>query len=304
MTMLKLGTRGSQLALVQSRWVAGELRRLGHEVELVVISTKGDQIRDRPLPEIGGKGLFTAELEQGLRSGELDLAVHSLKDLPVDDEPDLKVAAIPAREVALDALVTGDGRSFDDLPEGAVVGTSSTRRRAMLLAARPDLEIVDLRGNVPTRVLKVDEGPLDAAVLAAAGLRRLGMGDRAQVLLEPPAFLPAPGQGALGIQTAAVGPGCEAVSALDDPVTRACVGAERRLLNALGGGCTAPVGSWAQLADGRLHMSSVLLSGDGRRRLQAEGSVQGSETAAGIELGDRLARELLEQGGRELMAGA
>ena len=302
MTKLILGTRASRLAMAQSNWTAEQLRALGYEVELVHVSTKGDRIRDRPLPEIGGKGLFTAELEAGLRSGELDLAVHSLKDLPVDDAPDLVIGAVPERAPVWDALITRDGRDLAGLEPGTRIGTSSTRRRAMLLAVRPDLQVVDLRGNVPTRVGKVDSGEVDAAVLAAAGLVRLGMGERATIRLEPPDFLPAPGQGALGIQVLAGSVAAAAVAQLEHPETRARVDAERTALHVLEGGCTAPLGALALFIEGRLRLDTVLLAPQGQKILRAGATAGVGDTPQ--DLGRRVAEDLLGQGAGALIAAS
>jgi len=242
-----IGSRGSKLALVQSNFVAGLLRAAspGLTVDIEVISTRGDRIVDRPLAEIGGKGLFTEELEAALRDKSIDLAVHSLKDLPVQNPGGLTVGAIPKRATPNDALVAREATSLATLREGARLGTSSLRRKAQLLIARPDLKIVDLRGNVDTRIAKVlERGELDAAVLACAGLERIGRAGVITEVLKPEVMLPAPGQGALGIQ-------CRADDAevltllgtLDDADTRAEVTAERALLEGLGGGCQAPIGA-------------------------------------------------------------
>ena len=242
-----IGSRGSKLALIQSNYVAGLLRAAapGLTADIELISTRGDQIIDRPLAEIGGKGLFTEELERALREKTIDLAVHSLKDLPVQDPGGLVVGAIPKRATPNDALVAREAKSLDTLKKSARVGTSSLRRKAQLLIKRPDLEIVDLRGNVDTRIAKVlERKELDAAVLACAGLERIGRADVIAEILKPEVMLPAPGQGALGIQ-------CRADDAevltllkkLDHADTRAEVTAERALLEGLGGGCQAPIGA-------------------------------------------------------------
>lgn len=238
---LRLGTRGSRLALTQSRLVADSLEaETGMAVELVVISTRGDRIQNVPLPEIGGKGLFTLELEQALRDGRIDLAVHSLKDLPTDDPDGLELGGVPRRADPRDALV---GTSLDDLPKGATVATGSLRRAAQLTAHRPDLRIVDIRGNVPTRLKKLDSGLCDSTVLAMAGLKRLSI-ERADIHpIEPMVMVPAVGQGALGVQTrrgdARV---LEALSCIEHEDTRAAVTAERAFLATYGGGCNVPAG--------------------------------------------------------------
>jgi len=281
---LLLGTRGSLLATTQSGHVADALRAHGHEVELAIIRTRGDHDTSRPVPELGGKGLFTAELEEALRAGSVHLAVHSLKDLPTEDAPGLCVAAVPPREDARDALVT-KGATLRELPAGARVGTSSLRRRALLRAERPDLEAVPLRGNVETRLSKVDSGELDAVILAAAGLRRLGHGDR---IVEYLAFLPAPAQGALAVQACADRADVlAALAPLHDAATARCTGAERELLRILEGGCSVPIGALATAEGGALHLRAVVASLDGARVLRAEG--RGEEPLAlGREVAERL----------------
>jgi len=242
-----IGSRGSKLALVQSNHVADLLRALapGLTVDIEIISTRGDRIIDRPLAEIGGKGLFTEELERALRDESIDIAVHSLKDLPVQDPQGLIVGAVPKRATPNDALVAREAKSLEGLKPGARVGTSSLRRKAQLLLKRPDLDVVDLRGNVDTRIAKVlERGELDAAVLACAGLERIGRADVITEKLPPEIMLPAPGQGALGIQ-------CRIddtevltlLGKLDHSDTRTEVTAERALLEGLGGGCQAPIGA-------------------------------------------------------------
>jgi hydroxymethylbilane synthase len=247
-----IGSRGSRLALWQSNHIAELLRDAapGLAVEIQVISTRGDRILDKPLPQIGGKGVFTEELERALRDESTDLAVHSLKDLPVQEPDGLTIGAIPKRANPLDALVARDVKSLAELPEGARVGTSSLRRKAQLLLRKPpdtspNLDIVDLRGNVETRIAKVlEKRELDAAVLACAGLERLGLQDVISEVLQPEVMLPAPGQGALAIQCRDDDEGLlELLAALDHSETRAEVGAERALLQGLGGGCSAPIGA-------------------------------------------------------------
>ena len=252
---LRLATRGSALALTQSRQVADALVSLhdGLRIELITITTTGDRVQDRPLHEIGGKGLFTKEVELALLAGEADFAVHSFKDVPVTmplvarAEAELVVAAVPRREDAGDALVTPDGRGVSDLRRGATVGTTSLRRRAQLLALRPDLKIVPLRGNVDTRLARVTAGDFDATVLAVAGLKRLGRWDDATMRpLDLDAMLPAAGQGALALQCRCEDDGTRRMlAALDDEPTRRCVAAERALVLALHGDCTSPIGAYA-----------------------------------------------------------
>ncbi|MEM7788826.1 MAG: hydroxymethylbilane synthase, partial [Bacteroidota bacterium] len=237
---LRLGTRTSRLAMWQAEHVAGALRRSwpGLDVELVPFVTKGDTTLDQPLPEIGGKGLFTAELEASLLDGRIDLAVHSLKDLPTDDPDGLTVGATTERADVRDAWICPDGHALAELPRGATVGTSSLRRGAQLLRQRPDLVIQSIRGNVETRIRKVHEEDYHAGVLALAGLERLEIADRAHSTLDLDTMLPAPGQAALGVQVRADGgEAARLVAALDHPETRAAVTAERAFLAGLGGGC-------------------------------------------------------------------
>ena len=254
---LILGTRGSQLAVAQSSLVARAITRAtGRPVRLEIISTRGDQITDRPLAAIGGKGLFTAELEAALRAGEIDFAVHSLKDLPTEDPEGLVVAAIPARADPRDVVV---GAPLGSLPPGAVVGTGSLRRRCQLLALRPDLTIQGIRGNVDTRLRKLDEGDYDAVILAAAGLERLGIQRTDLHPLSPEQVVPAAGQGALAIQASAARPDILALLAsVEDAETRARVDAERAFLAAFGGGCHVAAACYARFEGaGVLHVRAV-----------------------------------------------
>src|SRR5690242_15646281 len=232
--MLVIASRGSQLALWQAHWVEAQLQQRGHEVCIEIIKTTGDKITDVPLSKVGTKGLFTKEIEEALLDGRADLAVHSLKDLPTDLPEGLMLAAVPEREDPRDAIV---GKRLDELPQGSRVGTSSLRRSAQLRRLRPDLAIESMRGNVDTRLRKLDEGQYDAILLAAAGLKRLGWGDRIAEALPPETMCSAVGQGALAIETLASGKGFEACRMLDDAETHAAVSAERGLLGALGGGC-------------------------------------------------------------------
>ncbi|MEO7145097.1 MAG: hydroxymethylbilane synthase, partial [Bryobacteraceae bacterium] len=246
--MIRIGSRGSQLALWQAHWIEARLGALGETCQIEVIKTTGDKITDAPLSKIGGKGLFTKEIEDALLAGEIDVAVHSLKDLPVETPRGLTLAAIPEREDVRDALV---GKRLDELAKGAVVGTSSLRRAAQLLALRPDLKIETLRGNVDTRLRKLDEGKYDAIVLAAAGLGRLGWENRIAELIPAELILPAPGQGALAVETRDDrGRVTKLCRQLDDASARAAVTAERAALAALGGGCQVPIGAYAEVADG------------------------------------------------------
>ncbi|SOC56365.1 hydroxymethylbilane synthase [Ornithinimicrobium cerasi] len=247
---LRLGTRASALATSQSGWVADRLRAAGHEVELVHVRTEGDVSR-ASLTEIGGTGVFASALRDALRRNEIDLAVHSLKDLPTAPEPGLVVAAVPEREDPRDVVVARDGLTLADLPAGAVVGTGSPRRAAQLAELRPDLTVRDIRGNVDTRIGYVRAGQLDAVVLARAGLARLARLDDATDVLPLDAMLPAPGQGALAVECRDDDPALRTAlaDALEHPPTRAAVDAERAVLAALGAGCTAPVAALAEPAD-------------------------------------------------------
>jgi hydroxymethylbilane synthase len=307
-----LGTRGSALARAQAERVAALLAAAwpGLECEALPIVTQGDRTQSsgEPLPEIGGKGLFTAELEQALRDGGIDLAVHSLKDLPTEEPVGIALGAVCLREDVRDCLVARDGLTLAELPAGAVVGTSSLRRAAQLRALRPELEIRSIRGNVDTRVRKVREGEYDAAVLAAAGIRRLGLEEIVTEWLPAETMLPAPGQGALAVQCRAGDePALALLEAIDDPSTRAATTAERAFLRELGAGCTAPVAAYAQalapqpsgkLSQGalRLGLTAMVASTDGRDviRVEAEGEPE--------ELGQRLAREARATGADRILA--
>jgi hydroxymethylbilane synthase len=304
MTTLRLGTRRSALATTQSTWVADRLRALGHDVELVEVTTEGDRDRSTPLARLGGTGVFVSALRTALAEGRVDLAVHSLKDLPTAPDEATTVAAVPTREDPRDALVARDGLTLGELPAGATVGTGSPRRRAQLAALGLGLEVTDLRGNVDTRLRQVSEGRVDAVVLAAAGLRRLGRIDEATELLDPLQMLPAPGQGALAVEvraddveTAAV------VAALDDPDTRACTTAERVLLAELEAGCSAPVGALAEVVEGtdgpELSLRAVVTTPDGAADLRRSAV---GDVADPSGLGRRLALLLLEDGAADLMS--
>ena len=304
MSALRLGTRRSPLATTQSTWVADRLRARGHVVELVEVSTEGDLDRTTPLAELGGTGVFVSALRSALVEGRVDLAVHSLKDLPTAAHPATRLAAIPVREDARDALVARDSLTLGGLPAGATVGTGSPRRRAQLAALGLGLVVTDLRGNVDTRLRAVAEGRLDAVVLAAAGLRRLGRIDVATELLDPIQMLPAPGQGALAVEVRADDDAtASAVAALDDADTRACTTAERVLLADLEAGCTAPVGALAEVvhgADGpELSLRAVVAAADGSVDLRR--SLVGDVADPSV-LGHRLARLLLADGAAGIVA--
>jgi hydroxymethylbilane synthase len=309
-----LGTRASNLARAQTdsfvKLLAAGWPGLACDIRL--IETQGDrtQASGEPLPEIGGKGLFTLELERALRDGEIDLAVHSLKDLPTDEAPGTVIGAVCLRGDTRDCLVARDGLALADLPRGSVVGTSSLRREAQLRALRPDLEIRSIRGNVDTRVDKVRRGEYAAAVLAAAGIRRLGLEEAVTEWLEPETILPAPGQGALGVQCRANDERTLALLAsVDDPGARATTTAERAFLRVLGGGCAAPVAAHAEvIARGADDSSNSLLQGVMRARMDGlVASIDGSEVVRvrgegePEELGTRLAREALAAGADRIL---
>jgi hydroxymethylbilane synthase len=293
--MLVIASRGSQLALWQAHWVEGQLRGLGHEVRIEIIKTTGDKITDVPLAKVGTKGLFTKEIEEALLDGRADLAVHSLKDLPTELPEGLVLAAVPEREDPRDAII---GKRLDELPQGAKVGTSSLRRSAQLRKLRPDLVIESVRGNLDTRLRKLDEGQYDAILLAAAGLKRLGWGDRIAEILDPVRMCSAVGQGALAIETRASGAGFDAVQALDHAATHCAVEAERGVLGALGGGCQVPIGAHAVVEGDRVRVQAIVASPDGTEviRGDAEGSI--GDAAA---IGRGLAEDLLKRGARRIL---
>lgn len=294
---LRIGSRGSQLALWQARRVAELLAGLGVETEIEIIRTTGDRITDVPLARAGSKGLFTKEIEEALLEGRIDLAVHSLKDLPTELPAGLALAAVPERESPLDAMV---GRRLEELESGAQVGTSSLRRVAQLRRLRADLRIEDIRGNLDTRLRKLDEGLYDAIVLASAGLKRLGWGGRIAELLEPERMCPAVGQGALGIETrAAPDPAFEICARLDNAAVRAAVEAERALLSALGGGCQVPLGAYAELEEGQLRLRAVVADPGGGAVFECVETWSAERPA---ELGRRAAEALLAAGARDVVA--
>jgi hydroxymethylbilane synthase len=304
-TPLKIGTRSSELALRQARLVQGALAALGVESELVTYRTVGDKRLDEPLSAIGAKGLFTRELEHDLERGKTQLAVHSLKDLPTDAPEDLVVAAVLEREDPRDALVV-NGRilaaSLDDLPRGSRIGTSSLRRRAQLLATRPDLEVAELRGNVPTRIKKVDEGRVHAAILAAAGLHRLGVHQHITCYLDAPAWLPAAGQGAIAVQIRAGDLDTKALAdAMNHEPTMHAIAAERAFLGALEGGCQVPIGALALSApDGTGVLHGMIASIDGSRVVR--GSIELDRADPALS-GIRLANRLRGEGATEILEG-
>ena len=297
---IRLGTRSSPLARWQAEWVSARLAALGIAVEMIHITTQGD-VKTGPLGQIGGQGLFTKEIQRALLDNEIDLAVHSLKDLPTADVPGLAIAAVPMRESVNDVLV-GPFRHLDELPEGARIGTGSLRRRAQLLNQRPDLKLLEIRGNVDTRLKKLDAKEYDAIVLAQAGLSRLGLADRITYIIPPQVMLPAVGQGALGLEArAADAETRRLLQPLNDATTFAAITAERTLLQALRAGCLAPVGAWARLEKNQLKMDAVVLHPDGTAKLVASGT---KPLAAAVALGEQVADELLQQGATELIAAA
>ena len=294
MTTLTLATRKSKLALAQARAYAEALKAVnpGLVVEELHVVTSGDRFQDRPLQEVGGKGLFIKEIEEALLDSRADFAVHSIKDVPADLAPSLTLAAIPLREDARDVLCVREGATLDDLPTGARVGTSSLRRRMALLAARPDLQIGVLRGNVDTRLRKLDEGEVDAIVLAYAGLLRLGLGERATQLLAPELMLPAVGQGALGIECRGGDDRVrEALARTDDADTRLRVTAERAFMRAVGGSCQLPVAAYALREGDGLWLRGMVADPDGSRPRFGERRTRWSldeAEQAGADLGAEL----------------
>jgi hydroxymethylbilane synthase len=294
---LRIGSRGSLLALWQAEDVRRRLETLGHEVAVQVIVTTGDRVLDRPLESVGGKGAFLKEIEEALLAGEVDLAVHSLKDVPTALPPGLGLCAVLEREDPRDALLSGSGVGLSGLPQGARIGTTSLRRRAQLLAHRRDLVLIPVRGNVDTRIRKLRSGEVDAIVLALAGLRRLGRASEASEVLDPRVMLPAPGQGAIALEArAADHPVREACAALDHPQTARRIAAERAFLEGLGGGCNTPLGALAEESGGELLLRGLVADATGTRVLAAERT--GADPSA---LGAALAEDLLSQGARELL---
>jgi hydroxymethylbilane synthase len=302
-SQLVFGTRGSTLARYQTNLVAEKLQNIfaGLTILTSIFSTKGDKELNKPLPEIGGKGLFTAELETALHNHTIDLAVHSLKDLPTENTPGLTIGAILPRENPADVLVSREAYTLDTLPQETTVGTSSLRRQAQLLAHRPDLNIISLRGNVDTRIKKAldPNGPYDAVILAAAGLKRVGLDKHISQRIPFDLMLPAPGQGAIAVQ-------CRAddevtlskLAALDHPATRQAVLAERTFLAELGGGCSIPVGSLGQVDEKILNLQGLVANLDGQRiiRVNTSGLVSASET-----IGRNLAQQALAEGAQEIL---
>ena len=300
MAPLRIATRSSNLALWQANHVADLIRRAGagRAVGLVHVSTLGDRDRTEPLHQFGGVGVFTREVQRAVLDGRADLAVHSLKDLPTEPVDGLALAAVPERAPVFDALVlplgSGLGLGLDGLPQGARVGTGSLRRQAQLLHVRADLQLKEIRGNVETRLRKLDDGEYDAIVLAVAGLARLGLGERVTAELTPPRLYPAVGQGALGIECRSGDAEVTALlRAISDPAAYAAVTAERAVLSEMRAGCHAPLGAITTVHGDRLRLNAVVLSRDGRERIQSSAD---GELTAPDELGRRVAHDLLRQG--------
>lgn len=306
MSAVRIATRGSDLALAQARNMAERVGRiLGVETELVPVQTSGDRFRDVPLSEIGGKGLFVKEIEEILLDGRADLAVHSAKDLPARTPSGLTLAAFPEREDPRDALVARDpGTTLDTLPRGARVGTGSARRGALVRAARPDLEVVPLRGNVPTRLRKIEDEGLDGVILACAGLDRLGLSDRIHERIDPDRLLPSVGQGTLALETRSDDPLREKLAAsLEDPEASLAAAAERAFLSTLEGDCNIPLAAYAERdPGGGWRIRGLVSTLDGTRVVRDEERLEGEPTPALLAAaGARLAERVLERGGRAIL---
>lgn len=297
---IRIGTRGSKLALWQANWVKAELEQRGHAVELCIISTKGD-VSTASLSQVGGQGVFTKEIQRSLLADDVDVAVHSLKDLPTEAIEGLRIAAVPERESTVDCLISREGVQFEQLPAGASIGTGSLRRGAQLLAWRSDIKLADIRGNVDSRLVKLDNSEYDAIVLAEAGLKRLGLDNRISERLPQQKVVPAIGQGALGLEcrsgdseTAA------ALEQLNDPASFWAVTAERSFLASLLAGCLAPVAAQALVESGQVRLRGRVIARDGSQVIEGEASGQAEEAAqVGRELAERLsadgATELIKQ---------
>jgi len=297
MARLRIGSRGSQLALWQANHVSALLRERGHEVELEIIKTTGDKITDVALAKVGTKGMFTKEIEEALAEGRIDLAVHSLKDLPTELSQGFEIAAVTTRENPRDVFCSRNYESIEDLPRGALVGTSSLRRQAQLKAVRPDLEIRPLRGNVDTRLRKLEAGEYDAIILAAAGLNRLGKTQLVRQVIPFEVMCPAAGQGALGIEIRAGDSVTrQHLAFLDDAEAHATTRCERALLNKLGGGCQVPIGAFAEVREGRLHLEAIVAEPDGSKILRE--SLDGTDP---VQLGESVGEVLLQRGGEAIL---
>jgi hydroxymethylbilane synthase len=297
MARLRIGSRGSQLALWQANHISALLRERGHEVELEIIKTTGDKITDVALAKVGTKGMFTKEIEEALAEGRIDLAVHSLKDLPTELSQGFEIAAVTTRENPRDVFCSRNYESIEDLPRGALVGTSSLRRQAQLKAVRPDLEIRPLRGNVDTRLRKLEAGEYDAIILAAAGLNRLGKTQLVRQVIPFEVMCPAAGQGALGIEIRAGDSVTrQHLAFLDDAEAHATTTCERALLNKLGGGCQVPIGAFAEVREGRLHLEAIVAEPDGSKILRE--SLDGTDP---VRLGESVGEVLLQRGGEAIL---
>ena len=296
-----IGSRGSQLALWQANWVKSELERLhsNADIDIRIISTSGDKIQDVPLSKIGGKGLFVKEIEEALLANEIDLAVHSMKDVPIDLPTELGISVITKRENPLDALISKNGEKLADLPQGATIGTSSLRRSSQLLKYRDDFKIHPLRGNVDTRLRKVEEGKYDAILLASAGLNRLGWANRITEEISPDILLPAMGQGALGIETRLDDTKIyDFISTLNHEQTHYAVSAERSMVGRLDGGCQVPIGAYARVEKGLITLKGLVASLDGEiiYKLENVGPVDDA-----INIGQELGAQLLKMGANEIL---
>lgn len=301
MRTIVIGSRNSQLALQQTKWVIDRLKELNlpYQYEIKEIVTKGDKILDVTLSKIGGKGLFVKEIEQALIDGEIDFAVHSMKDMPAIMPEGLILAAVPEREDPRDCLISNQDYTIDTLPIGARVGTSSLRRAAQLLAYRPDLKIESIRGNIHTRLRKLETENLDCIVLAAAGLSRMGWSEKATQFLDIDLCIPAVGQGALGIQARENDPEIlQLLKKLEDEQTKILVSAERTLLHTLEGGCQIPIGAYAKFVNDQIHLIGIVASVDGKQIIKREGLAKMEEAEA---LGRNVAEELLAAGAFEIL---
>ena len=297
MSRLRIGSRGSQLALWQANHIKGLLEERGHAVEIEIIKTTGDKITDVALAQVGTKGMFTKEIEEALAEKRVDLAVHSLKDLPTELPPGFEIAAIPAREDARDAFCSKKYATIEELPNHARVGTSSLRRQAQLRALRPDLGVYDLRGNVDTRLRRLEAGEYDAVILAAAGLNRLGKTEQVRQLLPTTVMCPAAGQGALAIETRKEDSTVrQLLGFLNDHAVRAATACERALLNQMEGGCQVPIGAFAEVLNRRLHLEAIVARPDGTKVLRESG--EGDDP---VRLGEAVGKALLRRGGDAIL---
>jgi hydroxymethylbilane synthase len=305
MPKLRIGSRGSQLALWQANHISALLRARGCEVEIEIVHTTGDQITDVPLAQVGakgglGKGIFTKEIEEALAAGRVDLAVHSLKDLPTELPPGFEIAALTEREDPRDAFCSRDYSKIEDLPRSTCVGTSSLRRQAQLKAIRPDLDIHPLRGNVDTRLRKLEQGEYAAIILAAAGLKRLGKTELLKQIIPAEIMCPAAGQGALAIEIRRGDSATrQQLEFLNDPAARAATTCERSLLNRLGGGCQVPIGALAEMRNGNLHLEAIVADPDGSKVLRESRDGDPNDPE---QLGNAVGEVLLKRGGDEILA--